>query len=75
MERIKNKISFANSLIVPSSGRSGGLALLWSREVDLKIKSYTKNHIDVVVIETDNSFKWRVTGFNGHPNTHKRYES
>ena len=57
MERIKNKISFANSLIVPSSGRSGGLALLWSREVDLKIKSYTKNHIDAVVIETDNGFK------------------
>ena len=75
MERIKNKIGFANGLLVPSNGRSGGLALLWSRKVDLEIKSYTKNHIDAVVIETDNGFKWRVTGFYGHLDTHKRYES
>ena len=75
IERIKNKIGFANGLIVPNSDKSGGLALLWSREVDLEIKSYTKNHIDAVVIETDNGFKWRVTSFYGHPDMHKRYES
>ena len=28
MERIKNRIGFANGLIVPSVGRSGGIALL-----------------------------------------------
>jgi len=75
MDRIKNKIGFANGLIVSSNGRSGGLALLWSKKVDLEIKSYTKNHIDAVVTEIDNGFKWRVTGFYGHPDTHKRYES
>lgn len=75
MERIKNKLGLANGLIVPSNGRSGGLALLWSREVDLEIKSYRKNHIDAVVTKPENGFKWKVTGFYGHPDTHKRYES
>ena len=37
MERIRNRLGFANGLIVPCIGRSGGLALLWAREVDLEI--------------------------------------
>ena len=41
MERIKCKIGLANGLIVPCVGRKGGLALLWAREVDLEIKSYS----------------------------------
>ena len=40
MEKIKNKIGFANGLIVPSRGRSGGVALLWTREVNLDINNY-----------------------------------
>ena len=31
MEREKFKIGLLNGLIVPSVGRSGGLAMLWSR--------------------------------------------
>ena len=30
IERIKERIGFANGLCVPCQGRSGGLALLWS---------------------------------------------
>ncbi|KAL4603668.1 hypothetical protein ACB092_10G140800 [Castanea dentata] len=75
MERIKNRMGFANGLTVPSRGRSGGLALLWDRGVDLEIKSYSKNHIDAVIKEQDNNFYWRITGFYGHPETHRRYES
>ena len=40
MEKIKNKIGFANGLMVPSKGRSGGVALLWTREVNLDINNY-----------------------------------
>ena len=39
MERIKNRIGFANGLIVPSVGRSGGIALLWTREISLEVKA------------------------------------
>ena len=41
MERIKCRLGLANGLIVRCVGRKGGLALLWDREVDLEIKSYS----------------------------------
>ena len=75
MERIKNRIGFSNGLIVPSVGRSGGIALLWTREISLEVKSYTKFHVDTVVSEASSDYRWRITGFYGHPETHKRYES
>ena len=75
MERIKNRIGLANGLIVPCVGRKGGLALLWTREIDLKIKSFSQNHIDAVINDAEKSIKWRLTGFYGHPETHRRYES
>ena len=31
VERIKNRVGFANGLIVPSQGRSGGVAHFWTR--------------------------------------------
>ena len=51
MERIKERIGFANGLFVSCQGRSGGLALLWSREINLEIKSFGNHHIDAVVTE------------------------
>ena len=70
MERIRNRLGFANGLCVPCVGRSGRLALLWTREVDIEIKSYSKNHIDIVVKEQGSNFCWRLTGFYGHSETH-----
>ena len=72
MERIRDRIGFAKGLIVPSCGHSGGLALLWTREIDLEIKSYSNHHIDAIVSKTNSNFKWRITGFYGHPQAHLR---
>lgn len=70
MEKIKNRIGFANGLIVSSRGRSGGVALLWTQEVNLDINSYSESHIDAFVKESEGNFQWRITGFYGHPETH-----
>ena len=75
MEKIKNRIGFANGLIVPSRGRSGGVALFWTQEVNLDINSYSGNHIDTIVKETEGNFQWRITSFYSHPKTHRKYES
>ena len=75
MEKIKFKLGFANGLIVPSVGRSGGLALLWSREINLDIMSYSNHHIDATISELSDAFKWRCTGFYGYSETHLRNES
>ena len=75
MEKIKNNVGFANGFIVPSQGRSGGVDLFWTREINLEIKSFSGNHIDAIVREVDKNSIWRITGFYGHPKTHRRYES
>ena len=72
MERIRNRIGFANGLFVSSCGSSGGLALLWTRETNLEIKSYGNHHIDAIVTEENTNFKWRLTGFYGHSQAHLR---
>lgn len=50
MEKIKYNLGFSNGLCVPSRGRSGGLALLWSSDTNLEIKSFSNNHIDLLPI-------------------------
>ena len=67
MERIRNRIGFANGLIVPSVGRSGGIAFLWTREINLEVKSYTTFHVDAVISETSSDYKWRLTDFYSYP--------
>lgn len=37
MERVKEKAGYINGLIIPSMGRSGGLALLWSKDILVEI--------------------------------------
>ena len=75
MEKVKYKLGFSNGLFVSSRGRRGGLALLWSSDIILDIKSYSDYHIDAVIIDSGNGFLWRFTGFYGHPETHLREDS
>ena len=75
IERIKERNGFANGLFIPCQGHSGGLALLWTREINLEIKSFGSHHIDAVITEETSNFKWRFTGFYGHPQTHMRQQS
>ena len=74
MEKKKESIGFPNGLVIPSSGRSGGLALLWGNEIIVEIQSYLGRYIDAIVTE-DSGFKWRITGFYGNPEVHGRKES
>lgn len=60
---------------MPQKGRGGGLALLWKREIDLEIMGYSKSFIDTIITEQDSGFRWRITGFYGNPETHRRKES
>ena len=75
MEKVKFKIGLMNGLIVPSVGMSRGLAMLWSRDIIIEVQSYSMNFVDVVVIDPDSSFKWRITDFYGNPETYRRKES
>lgn len=75
-DRCKFKFDFVNCLVVDSEGRSGGLALLWGREINLSILSYSKYHIDACVEEDGSSpLKYFITGFYGNPDASQRHRS
>ena len=75
MDKEKEKASFNNGLVIPSSGRSGGLALLWKKDILVEVQGYSDNYIDAIVTNPTIGFKWQITGFYGHPETHHRKES
>ncbi|XP_075655081.1 uncharacterized protein LOC142625281 [Castanea sativa] len=75
MEKAKFILGFPNGLIVPSRGHSGGLALLWSSDTNLEIKSFSNRHIDAIITESSNGLSWRFIGFYRHPETHLKEES
>lgn len=69
-------LGFNKSEVMLSLGQSGGLALFWSDDLDVRFRSKSHHHIDVV-IDTNNpsSPSWRFTGFYGHPTKSERYRS
>lgn len=75
-ERLKFKFGFVNCLAVDSEGRSGGLAMLWGRDINLSIISYSKFHIDAYVKEDGGRImQYFITGIYGHPNSSQRHKT
>ncbi|KAL0408316.1 UNVERIFIED_CONTAM: hypothetical protein Sradi_1766000 [Sesamum radiatum] len=59
-------------LSVDAIGKSGGLALLWHKQVHVDLLSFSKGHIDARVKLTDEESYWRFTGFYGAPDASQR---
>ena len=64
MEWFRWKLNMKNMVVKNSVRASGGLALFWKKEVDLKVLSLSKYHIDAIIKEADGCC-WRFTGFYG----------
>jgi len=76
MKKHKNEINqHLQALIVPSDGKSGGLALMWKDDVDVRVQSYSHSHIDAIVHDASLNITWRAIGFYGHPDTTQRSSS
>ncbi|KAL0287350.1 UNVERIFIED_CONTAM: hypothetical protein Scaly_2766600 [Sesamum calycinum] len=74
LELLKRKI--AHSLGKPQvkfclssqAGRFlGGLALLWSKEVVVQLRSFSNNHMDADILDEMSMTNWRFTGFYEEP--------
>ncbi|KAF4365142.1 hypothetical protein F8388_011072 [Cannabis sativa] len=65
------RLGFIGKLVVEKVGRSGGLCLFWSSNVNVVLKGYARSHIDVMVCSHGDLW-WRYTGFYGQPETHLR---
>src|SRR6266540_1975639 len=71
IERLKYKIGMPHVVFKESDGKSGGLAMFWKREVNLRLRWLGRMHIDVDIVE-DDGFKWRLTRIYGEPRVEKR---
>lgn len=72
---IKRKLDHFQGLAVPSVGKSGGLALLWKKDVIVKVQTFSERHIDAIISGGAGDKQWRFTGFYSNPETSKREES
>jgi hypothetical protein len=65
---LKWRFGFDRAFGVKSVGASGGLVLFWNNESDVTLKSFSRNHIDVMVKNSlTGQSEWRFTGFYGNP--------
>jgi len=60
---------------VDCKGRSGGLLLFWSSDIDLEVQNFNQNHVNAVIHSSDTGTSWKFTGFYGHPDPMKRQGS
>ena len=49
MDGIKEGLNRSQGLVVLSKGWSGGLALLWKKELKVSVQTFSDNHIDAIV--------------------------
>ena len=75
MDGIKDGLNRSQWLVVLRKGRSGGLALLWKKELKVDVQSFSDSHIDAIVDQGVDGKQWRITGFYGNLETSKRQES
>ena len=64
MEGFRWRLKMTNMVVKDSEGTRGGLALFWKKEVNLRVLSWSRYHIDTIIKEGDGS-AWRFTGIYG----------
>ena len=74
VEGLKKNLGYDNLFAVSSSGRSGGLGIVWNNEINLVLLPYSQYHIDAIVTEGSND-PWRLTCVYGEAQTNKRHKT
>lgn len=75
MKGVQCKLNLTQGITIPSDGQSGGLAMMWKEGMDVRLKSCSNSHIDVVVYGEMGTKQWRATGFYGQSDSGKRHIS
>jgi exonuclease III len=73
LANLARPFGYDNCYAVSSEGRSGGLAMYWNNPLGLDLQSFSKNHIDMKVLDADKD-PWRLTCIYGEANrTHRHH--
>lgn len=73
IERISVRLGFNGCLAVDKVGKGGGLALLWSDDIDLSVSSYSHRRINALTRYGNYSPLWHFTRIYGDPVISNRY--
>ena len=73
-ESLRRSLGMDYKEVVSSDGRSGGLLLLWKKEVGVSLGFKMTNFIDVFVGNNQNNV-WRFTGIYGGPRWQDKYKT
>lgn len=49
MARARRRLGFVHGIKVEADGTRGGLCLGWKEDMDVTLRSFSKNHIDMMV--------------------------
>jgi hypothetical protein len=60
VEGLARTLGYDRSFAISSSGRSGGIGILWSEEIKIEILPYSQYHLDAIV-SSSNMELWRLT--------------
>ncbi|KAA3486868.1 reverse transcriptase [Gossypium australe] len=67
MEKVRRSYGFSNGIEIEAEGSRGGICLVWKEDIKVTLRSFSKNHIDVMVKEENTNVEWRFIGFYGSP--------
>ncbi|XP_075521409.1 uncharacterized protein LOC142554629 [Primulina tabacum] len=74
LEDKRIKIGYEGCFAVNREGRSGGIGVLWRKSSICQLITFSNNHVDLEILNND-THRWRLTGFYGYPERHRRKES
>lgn len=63
---VRDSVGYEGRVHVDCEGRSGGLILIWKKDWELDMHSFSRGHIDSIIKSPD-GVVWRFTGFYGNP--------
>jgi exonuclease III len=73
-ECLRRRLKMDFKIVSPSNGRSGGVILLWRKEVVIQQLFVAPKYIDVKIVESPGKI-WRFTGIYGEPRWEDKYKT
>lgn len=73
MEKIGRNYGFLFGIDIFATGSRDELCLAWKEGLSVNLRSFSRNHVDVVVDGALSSETWRFTGFYGSPYERDKY--
>ncbi|KAG8481500.1 hypothetical protein CXB51_026349 [Gossypium anomalum] len=75
MEKVRVRCGFHNGIDVGVQGTKRRLSIGWKWENEIQLRSYSSNHIDVIIKKKEGMPSWRLIGFCGASKEHNRRET